>query len=124
MFKLSSQMALKMNKLCLQEVLKGLHRGMTYVNCNCLNVFTHDCETCFRHVMLKACQYATNDIKVGVGMKEANLVEAQFRNNYMNKKVWQGEARMGVGLQGGWLESMETKNTRKNQVHSQGYFIS
>jgi hypothetical protein len=32
-----------MSKLCLQEVLNGLHRGMTYVNCNCSNAFTHDC---------------------------------------------------------------------------------
>jgi hypothetical protein len=38
----------------------------------------------------------------------------------MNKKVWQGEARMGIGLQGGWLEGTETKNTHENQ----GYFIS
>jgi hypothetical protein len=36
--------------------------------------------------MLKACQYATNDTKVGVGMKEASLVEAQFKKQLHEQK--------------------------------------
>ncbi len=32
---------------------------------------------CFGHVMSKTCQYATNEAKVGVGMKEVNLKDAQ-----------------------------------------------
>jgi hypothetical protein len=48
--------------------------------------------------MLKACQYATNDIKVGVGMKEANLVEAQFR-----KQLHEQKSMPRRGKNGSWL---------------------
>jgi hypothetical protein len=29
------------------------------------------------HVMFKTCQYATNDTKIGVGMKEMSVIDAQ-----------------------------------------------
>jgi hypothetical protein len=29
------------------------------------------------HVMFKVCQYATNDTKIGVGMKEMSVIDAQ-----------------------------------------------
>jgi hypothetical protein len=32
---------------------------------------------CFGHVMSKACHYAMNEAKVGAGMKEVNLKDAQ-----------------------------------------------
>ncbi len=34
--------------------------------------------TCFGHVMSKACQYATNDSKVRVGMKNVSLAKAEY----------------------------------------------
>jgi hypothetical protein len=37
--------------------------------------------------MFKPCQYATNDNKVGVGMKEGSLVEAQFQKQLHEQNV-------------------------------------
>jgi hypothetical protein len=48
------------------------------VSCAPLQLVSPFNGTYFGHVMFKACQYATNDNKVGVGMKKASLVEVHF----------------------------------------------
>jgi hypothetical protein len=45
------------------------------VSCAPLQLATLFNGTCFDHVGFKECQYATNDIKIGVGMKEVNVIE-------------------------------------------------
>jgi hypothetical protein len=43
--------------------------------------------------MFKACQYAINDTKTGVEMKEMNVAKVQSalqKNHYMNKEVREG----------------------------------
>ncbi len=46
------------------------------MSCEPLQLFQLFVGFCFGHVMSKACQYAMNEIKVGVGMKESNLRDA------------------------------------------------
>jgi hypothetical protein len=48
--------------------------------------------TCFGHVTTKACQYATNDIKIGVGMKEVcnKSSKCLAKNHYMDKEIREG----------------------------------
>jgi hypothetical protein len=55
-------------------------------------------ETCFGHMMFRACQYATNDNKVGVGMKEASLVDVQFE-----KQLHEQKSLARRGKNGNWL---------------------
>ncbi len=47
------------------------------VSCAPLQLATPFSGTCFGHVVFKECQYATNDITIGVGMKEVNVTEDQ-----------------------------------------------
>jgi hypothetical protein len=47
------------------------------VSCAPLQLATPFNGTYFGHVMSKACQYAIDDIKIGVGMKEMNVIETQ-----------------------------------------------
>lgn len=50
--------------------------ALTFVaSCATLQIAPPCINTCFGHLMFKACQYAINEIKVGVGMKEASLME-------------------------------------------------
>ncbi len=48
--------------------------------------------THFGHVMFKACQYATNDINIGVGMKEmcSKSSTCLAENYYMDKEIKEG----------------------------------
>jgi len=48
--------------------------------------------THFGHVMSKAWQYATNDTKIGVGMKEACSKSSKCfaKNHYMDKEIREG----------------------------------
>ncbi len=48
--------------------------------------------------MFRACQYATNDNKVGVGMKEASLVDVQFE-----KQLHEQKSLARRGKNGNWL---------------------
>jgi hypothetical protein len=68
------------------------------VSCAPLQLASPFSETCFGHVMFKACQYATNDNKVGVGMKEANLVYVQFK-----KQLHEQKSLARRGKNGSWL---------------------
>jgi hypothetical protein len=47
------------------------------VSCAPLQLATPFNGTYFGHVMSKACQYAIDDIKIGVGMKEMSVIEPQ-----------------------------------------------
>jgi len=47
------------------------------VSCEILQLPQPFVGFCFGHVMLKACQYAMNEIKVGAGMKELSLKNVQ-----------------------------------------------
>jgi hypothetical protein len=47
------------------------------VSCELLQLPSPFSGTCFGHVISNACQHAINDIKLGVGMKEVNVVEDQ-----------------------------------------------
>jgi hypothetical protein len=50
---------------------------ISVVSCAPLQLATPFSGTYFGHVMSKTCQYAINDIKIGVGMKEMSVTEAQ-----------------------------------------------
>jgi hypothetical protein len=52
------------------------------VNCVPLQIDTPYLRICFKHVMSKACQYATNHDHVCLRTKEVNLKGAQF--NFQN----------------------------------------
>jgi len=56
--------------------------------------------TCFGHVMSKACQYATNDDKIYVGLRNVSERNSEWvtKNYYMDLKVQEREARMGTSL--------------------------
>jgi hypothetical protein len=63
------------------------------ISCAPLQLATPFNGTCFDYVMSKACQYAINDIKIGVGMKEVNLPKvrnALQKNHDMDKKIGEG----------------------------------
>jgi hypothetical protein len=47
------------------------------VFCAPLQLATPFSGTCFGHVVFKECQYATNDVKIGVGMKEMSVTRDQ-----------------------------------------------
>jgi hypothetical protein len=47
------------------------------VSCEPLQLFQQFVGFCIGHVMSKACQYATNEVKVGVNMKKINLKDVQ-----------------------------------------------
>jgi hypothetical protein len=47
------------------------------VSCEPLQLETPFARVCFGHAMSKACQYATNDVKLCIGMKEVSLKDAQ-----------------------------------------------
>ncbi len=47
------------------------------ISCEPLQLFQPFAGFYFGHVVPKACQYAMNEINVGVGMKEVNLKDAQ-----------------------------------------------
>ncbi len=52
------------------------------------------CErTCFRHVMSKACQYATNDDKIFDGLRNVNVKEAQ--NGLQKTITWTKKSEKG-----------------------------
>jgi hypothetical protein len=60
------------------------------MSCAPLQLATPFNGTCFGYVMSKACQYAINDIKIGVGMKEMNVEKVQNAlktNHDMDKEV-------------------------------------
>jgi len=48
------------------------------VSCPLLQLSSLFNGTCFGHVMSKACQYATNDSKVRVGMKDVSLAKVEY----------------------------------------------
>ncbi len=70
------------------------------ISCASLQLVTTFNGTCFGYVMSKACQYAINDTKIGVGMKEVNVAKAQ---NALQKKPLHGQRNWGrVGTNGNW----------------------
>ncbi len=68
------------------------------ISCALLQLVTPFNGTCFGYVMSKACQYATNDTKIGVGMKEVNVAKIQ---SALQKKPLHGQRSWGrVGKNG------------------------
>ncbi len=59
------------------------------VFCTPLQLVAPFSGTHFGHVMSKACQYATNDIKIGVGMKEmySKSSKCLAKNHYIDKEI-------------------------------------
>ncbi len=58
--------------------LNSIITTLTFVvSCEPLQLFQPFISFCFGHVMSKACQYAMNEAKVGVGMKEIGLKDVQ-----------------------------------------------
>jgi len=55
-------------------------------------------SSCYGHVMLKCCQYATNNLKVYGSMKEVYMHVSLQKNYYMDQKKKKGNARMGKSL--------------------------
>jgi hypothetical protein len=62
------------------------------ISCAPLQLATPFSGTCFGHVVFKECQYATNDIKIGVGMKEVcnKSSKCLAKNHYMDKEIREG----------------------------------
>ncbi len=48
------------------------------VDCEMLNVLRVYEDTCFGHVLFKTCQYATNDDKVFMGLRQVSVKDAQI----------------------------------------------
>jgi hypothetical protein len=58
------------------------------VDCEMLNLLRVYKATCFGHVLFKTCQYATNDDKVFMGLRQVSVKDAQIglqKNNYLDK---------------------------------------
>ncbi len=71
------------------------------VDCEPLKLLRVYDDTCFRHVMSKACQYVTNDDKISAGLKSVNVKDAHmlvYKKQLPKPKSLGKGGRMGVGL--------------------------
>jgi hypothetical protein len=81
--------------------------------------------TCFGHDMSKACQYATNDTKIGVGMKEmcSKSSKCLVENHYMDKELGKGRQEWESTCKEIGLRLWKLKTLVKTQFASKVVFF-
>ncbi len=68
------------------------------VSCASLEKNSPFSDTCFRHVIFKACKYAISDTRIKYMMKKVSdqISKCFAKNNNLDKEIKEGEARMGT----------------------------
>ncbi len=91
------------------------------VDCVPLQIDTPYLRTCFKHVMSKAWQYATNHDHVCLGTKEVNLKGVQF--SFKNIITWTKKSKNGLlEWQNAWVEVYLLKNKLKTLIKTKFSF--
>jgi hypothetical protein len=74
----------------LSTMVVAMHSIIDYEPLKILRVYE---GTCFGHVMSKACQYATNDNKISIGLRNVSVKEAQ--SGLQKTITWTKKSRKG-----------------------------
>lgn len=92
----------KQNHSLYQRWEKNLEHLYFFTNKCCISCIIRKIspfsDTCFRHVMFKACKYAISDTRIKYMMKEVSdqIYKCFVKNNNLDKEIKEGEARMGT----------------------------
>lgn len=97
------------------------HALKSIVNCESLhNVVLCEDDACFNHVLIKLCQYATNNDKVSTNCKSlhVSIKKAQTLFNHMSpKKNIEKMSSMDPSMHWQWFVSLKVEHTYKDAIH-------